>query len=177
MKRLAIAAVGLALVVSLGGLLFGGCGGHDGKLHEYAQQMQGYFNGFYPSPRPEMADLTKLVDIQPPKELESAHKGLLLATRMVVLSQRHADGLEASEQERWDRESDDGTVVACINLEADQGLRDWASEAFNQACTLKDYAFDAYVDETIEWSTALSKACGGPDFEVLESSAIETCLK
>ena len=169
MKRFVIAAVGLALVLPA-------CG-DDGQLQEYARQMQGYFDGMFPDPAPELDDLEKLVQIPAPLEVEQAHEGLTWATRLVVFTDGHARYLEGMDQLRAEREGVD-ELIACINIqEHPSTYAPYASLELEQACALEEMAFNAYVNETIQWSRALSKACGGPDWVVLESSAIEACLK
>jgi hypothetical protein len=177
-KRLSIAAVGLALVVGIGGLLLGGCGGHDGQLREYARQMQGYFNGF--NLTPERDDVEKIGVIEPPRELALPHERLKVAATMVMLAEEHARGLEASEQARYDQEAgaEGGDRVGCASvMEYDPGMSHWASAALKEACALRDLAHDAYVDARFAWSVALSKACGGPGWAVVPQPAMEACLK
>ncbi len=168
MKRLIVAAVGLALVLPA-------CGG-DGQLREYALQMQDYFNDIFPSPSPDLDNLKKLLEIAPASEMKDAHEGLIWATRLAVFSDEHARYLEAVDQLRAEREGID-ELIACINIQEEPSTYTlYASLELEQACDLEDMAFNAYVYEKIYWSKALSKACGGPDWVVSESTAIETCL-
>jgi hypothetical protein len=170
MRRLGIVAVGLLVIVSTG------CSGADGRVKEYARQMQGYFSGF--TITPERDDVENIAAIEPPRELALRHEGLKVAAAMVMLAEEHEAVLEASEQQRLDQEQGaGGDVISCVNMEYDTGMTHWASVALRQACSLHDAALDAYAQAELEWSMALSKACGGPDWAVMPSSAIDECLK
>ena len=172
MKRVALAATGLALVVGL--LVLGACGGRDAELQEYARQMQGYFdatNGV----RPDTDALKKLTDIQPPRELGDTHRKLVQAAQIAVLAHKHAQELEGLEQLRFTRQyPGDGAIVACVNS-IDTFMWDSTSLTFREACGLEDATFEAYVNAELDWAQALSKACGGTGW-YSASLAIEMCL-
>jgi len=152
MKRLAIVAVGLALVLGIGP----GCeAGPSSEMKDYAREMKQWYDSV--SAVPVREDLVRLHSINNPAEMYWVHELLRSTVASLVLADEDVQRLEYRDQ-------------TCANRSFGS-----VSPELEMACERRDAADTAYVAAEFVWAEWMSEACG-LGWPISYFEAIDGCL-